>query len=183
MKTILAGLLAFAAVAPAAQAAGFVDEVRVGASIQSAGPIASNLERGAAVAGEVFFASPRLFSVIGKPRPVIGLSVATDEAATSFAHAGLGWRASLPVSRLFLDLGLGVAVHDGRVSFDPAVDLPRDDNAFLGCPVQFRLSGGPGVRVAPRVTAALQWEHLSNAGICDENEGLDNIGVRLGVSF
>ncbi|MEO0694529.1 MAG: acyloxyacyl hydrolase [Pseudomonadota bacterium] len=162
-----------------------VDEVRAGVSLQSSGPVAPNVERGAAVAGEIVFDSPDFLDWgFVEGRPQIGGSVALDKDATSFGHAGLTWRLGSPVTRPFLDFGVGIAVHDGRTDFDPLVDDPRTANeAFLGCRALARMFVAPGVKVAPKVRMSLQWEHLSNANLCGENEGLDNFGFRLGVDF
>lgn len=166
----------------AAFAAGPVEEVRAGVSLQSVGPISANVERGVALGAEVLFARLPV-AWLGSPMPSLGGSLATAENSTSFAHAGLVWRIEPPATRLYFDLGAGAAVHDGRVSFNPAADFPRVGEAFLGCRTLFRLAGGPGVRIGDRLTAHVQWEHLSNAGLCAENEGLDNWGVRLGWRF
>jgi len=164
--------------------AGPVEEVRLGVSLQSSGPLAVEVEDGAAFGGEVIFKSPDLFSFIGKAKPHFGVSVATDGDATSFAYAGLTWRANFFSEKgIFVDFGLGGAVHNGRISFDPFVDGARPDGSFLGCPVLFRLHGGPGIKINERWTALIQFEHLSNAGFCDENEGLDNLGLRFGYTF
>jgi lipid A 3-O-deacylase len=162
-----------------AQAAGGVSEISAGLSLQSVGPISPNVERGAAVAGEIKFA-PLGAGFLGHPRPAIGFSIATDNAATSFAYAGIDWRA--PVGRMwFIDFGFGAAIHDGETGFDPVVDFPRQGKAFLGCRALFRLHGGPGVKLAPRIALHAEFEHLSNANLCGENEGLDNIGLRVSI--
>ena len=163
--------------------AGGIDEIRAGASIQSVSGIADNLEDGVALSGEIIFDSPKPLKWLFNARPHLGASVALDEAATSYGYAGLTWRLRAPMSRFYFDAGVGGAVHNGETSFDPAIHIPRPDSAFLGCRGLFRLHATPGVRILPRTTLSIQYEHLSNAGICDENEGLDNLGVRLGVRF
>lgn len=160
-----------------------IDEVRAGVSVQSSGPVAASEEDGAAFAAEVLFPSLDFIALLGKPRPHLGLSVATDGDATSFVYAGLTWHLSVWDGKVFFEFGGGGAVHDGRVSFNPTLDRPQSGQSFLGCPVLFRLHGGPGISIGRNWTAVLQFEHLSNANLCSENEGLDNIGLRLGRRF
>lgn len=181
-KVLLGTIIgSFAVISPAIAG---IDEVRAGASIQSSGPLAPNVEEGTALAGEILFDAPS-FLKWGplQGRPSIGGSIATSENATSFGHAGLSWRLSAPAMPAFIDFGAGLAVHNGETSFDPATDFPRVGSAFLGCRALARLHVAPGVKIGPRVRASVQWEHLSNAGLCSENEGLDNLGFRLGVKF
>lgn len=160
-----------------------VEEVRAGISSQSVSFFSPDVEDGVAISGEFLFRSPDILAVIWDPKPHLGFSLATADNGTSFVYSGLTWQQFFFNDKVFFDFGIGGAVHDGRVSFDPVVDLPRADGAFLGCPVLFRLHAGPGIRLSERWSASLQWEHLSNAGLCDENEGLDNIGFRLGYRF
>jgi hypothetical protein len=157
------------------------EELRVGASVQSVGPVAPNVEKGGAVAGEILFI-PVDLEFLGSPMPHIGGSIALNDQATSFGYAGLTWRADL-TRRAYFDFGVGGAVHDGRTSFDPTTDFPRRGSAFLGCRALFRLHVSPGVRVGERYSIGLQWEHLSNANLCRENEGLDNWGIRFGLQL
>lgn len=177
MRLLLAAT--FASLPLAAQAAGGISELSLGASLQSVGPISPNVERGGAIAAEAKF-NPVGPGWLARPRPAIGISIAADDAATSFAYASLDWR--IPVGPAwFIDFGFGGAVHDGATDLDPAVDFPRRGEAFLGCRALFRLHGGPGVRLAPRISLRAEFEHLSNANLCEENEGLDNLGLRLSV--
>lgn len=175
----LAGLM----MASSPAQAGSVEEVRAGLSAQSVGFISPDVEDGVAFSGEVLFKAPDILSAIWNPKPHIGFSLATAGNGTSYIYSGLTWRKSFLSEKFFVDVGVGGAIHDGRISFNPAIDLPRTDGSFLGCPVLFRLHAAPGIRLNERWSASLQWEHLSNAGLCDENEGLDNIGFRLSYRF
>ena len=165
----------------AGAAANPLHEVRLGASVQSVGPVSPNVEDGGAIAAEVLF-GPIDLGPLGAPMPHLGGSLALDEDATSFGYLGLTWRAELSKT-LFFDFGVGGAAHDGRTSFNPSTDLPRTGSAFLGCRALFRLHVSPGVRVSKRAALLVQWEHLSNANLCRENEGLDNWGARFAYSF
>lgn len=179
--------LAAAAFALAAAASSFsaaaspFDEARGGVLIQGLGPFSPNKEDGVAINGEVVFKPIADFRSLGTLRPNLGLSVATGEFATNSLYAGLLWQVELS-SRLFFDAGLGLAVHDGETRFDPADPLINERN-YLGCRALLRLSADLGYRLTDRLSAMIHVDHVSNAGLCSENEGLDNTGFRLGYSF
>lgn len=167
-----------------ASAQGLIDELRGGVAAQGFGGQGVDKEQGAAVNGEVVFRSPEFLSVLLAPRPIVGATIAVDSDATSQIYAGLDWRFDL-TERFFINGGVGGALHNGETGpFDPAVDMDRGGHTvFLGCRALFRLSADAGVRVTRRINASVYWAHLSNAGLCDPNEGLDNLGVRLGLEF
>lgn len=160
------------------------DEVRAGVYAQGCCGPGSDKEQGAAINAEALFASPDFLSVLGAPRPLIGATVATDSDATSQIYSGLEWRVDV-TPRWFVAAGAGVAVHNGETDrFDPVADAGRvDHTVFLGCRALFRLAGDVGYRLTGRVSASFHWNHISNAGLCRENEGLDQMGARLGLSF
>ncbi len=172
---------ALATLPAAATAAGPIDEVRGGVLLQGLGPFSPNKEDGVGLNGEVLFRRVESLSFIGSPRPQLGFSAATGKYATSSIYAGFNWGVDF-ASRFFVDGGVGLAVHDGEVSFNPADPL-IDERNFLGCRVLARLSADVGVRITGRVSASLHADHMSNAGLCSENEGLDSAGLRLGVKF
>lgn len=157
------------------------DEVRIGAVSQGLGPFSPNKEDGVGINGELLFRSVVNSVPGGSLRPHAGITVATGENATSQIYAGLTWEQRF-ARRFFLDAGVGVAVHDGETDFDP-FDPDFLDKSYLGCRALFRLSAGLGYMVTDRVSASVHVDHISNADICDENEGLDNTGVRLGYRF
>lgn len=185
MRAIAAVIAALAACALApAHAIVPVKEVRAGVFAQACcGGVGSSKEQGAAINAEAVFASPRVLSFIGAPRPVAGLTVATDGDATSQIYGGLEWKAE--ISRFFIAAGAGVAVHNGETDrYDPIADAGRvSHTVFFGCPVLFRLAGDIGYQASERIAVSLHWNHISNAELCSENEGLDQMGVRLGLSF
>ena len=160
------------------------DEVRVGVYAQSCCGFGSDKEQGAAINGEALFNPPRFLSVLGSPRPLIGATIAFDSDATSQVYAGVEWKFDV-TPRWFVAAGVGSAIHNGEADrFDPVADAARvDSTVFYGCRVLFRLAGDVGYRLTDRVSASFHWNHISNAGLCRDNEGLDQIGGRLGLSF
>jgi lipid A 3-O-deacylase len=164
--------------------AGAVDEARIGVLAQGVGGWSPDMEHGVGVNLELLFKSPDFMSVIGSPRPVLGVSIATDKDATSQAYAGFEWKTYL--TRRFFAAGmLGGAIHNGETDpFDPVADAARFTNTqFLGCRALFRLGADFGYDLTERVSASFHWDHISNAGLCVDNEGLDNIGMRIGYRF
>jgi hypothetical protein len=96
---------------------------------------------------------------------------------TSYAFAGLAWRAPL-WGPLFLEIGLGGAVND---SSRDRHNLRQTD---LGCPVTFRESGGVGWRFDEHFDIVVGIEHISHANLCSSlNPGLTSAGVRVGYRF
>ncbi len=171
-------------VSPAgAQTEKALDEVRVGVFGQSWGGPGSDKEQTPSVNIEALFRSPRFLSVIGAPRPNLGATIAADFDATHQFYGGLEWDVSLG-GKFFAAAGAGLAVHTGETKFDPVADAARAaDTVFLGCRVLFRVSADVGYAVTERARLSLHVDHLSNAGICFPNEGLDNAGIRLGYRF
>lgn len=183
MKLLIAAIVGCIWFSGVAAAAGPLEEVRAGLYAQSCCGFGSSKEDGAAINAEAVFKSPRILSVLAAPRPVVGATFATDGDATNQIYAGLEWRAE--AARWFVAGGVGGVVHDGETDrFDPIEDAARaNSTVFYGCRVLFRLAGDVGYRVTDRLSASFHWNHISNAGICSENEGMDQIGLRLGLQL
>lgn len=179
------GLAAIAGLALlSAPAAAGVDEVRGGVLAQGCCGNGSNKEDGVSINLEALFDSPRFLSVLGAPRPLIGASVATDGDATSQLYGGFEWKLDF-TDRFFAAATAGATIHNGETdAFDPVADAGRVmDTVFYGCRVLFRIGGDLGYRLTERVNASVHWNHISNAGLCSDNEGLDHLGLRVGYSF
>ncbi len=175
-------LIAMAPVSASAEIT--IEELRGGILAQGCCGQGTNKEDGVAINAEIVFAAPKFLSVLGSPRPVVGASVATNAGATSQFYSGLEWRFTLS-PRFFVSAGAGGAIHDGEADdFDPVADAARvSSTLFLGCRALFRINGNAGYQINERLSAMFYWAHISNAGLCRENEGLDHTGMRLGYSF
>lgn len=156
---------------------GFVSEFRLGASVHDpSGP-----ESGSGnLNGEILFAKPfraadSLWDLF-VPRPHFGGS-ANFAGKTSYAYAGLTWTFDITPS-LFAEASFGGAVHNGDTR--PVAVI---DRAALGCSPLFRESGSLGYRIDSRWSVMATVEHLSNAGLCSQNRGLTNVGLRVGYTF
>lgn len=184
----VAGLLAATGVAfatgagPARAADGIVDELKFGVLDHDIGIGGHHKEPGADINGEVLFTSPSLLSIIWSPRPHVGLSINTDRKTDQF-YAGLTWRL-LNFERVFtgsdaiyLNGSLGGAVHDGHLNSGGSNDKQ------LGSRVLFRESLEIGYQFVPRQSISIFADHISDAGLTSQNQGISNLGVRYGYGF
>jgi lipid A 3-O-deacylase len=150
------------------------EEIRVGM-------FAANLEEGGSeeadmlVNGELLFGRPEhnygnpILDHFLRPRPHIGFSVAPDDGTNQF-YAGFTWDIKL-TDRLFLETSFGGTLHDGPTA--------SDDPDSYGCSLLFRESASLGYAITETTRLLLTVDHMSNASLCDQNQGLTNAGVRL----
>jgi len=152
-----------------------VSEVRGGVYAHDISFWSFHRENGADINGEVLFVSPSWLEAIWAPRPHLGVTVNTD-GNTSHAYGGLTWEYDLP-SDFFVDANLGLSVHNGYL------DTNKSKRKSLGSPVLFRLGAALGYNLTEKVNVSVQFEHMSNAYLANPNEGMDNVGLRLGYRF
>lgn len=169
--------------AHALDSGGPLSELRGGVLAHDRGPFGGNEEDGVAINAEFLFDTPDFLEWALEPRPIIGFSLAPKNNATSHAYLGLAWEQDL-WRRLFGYGSIGAAIHDA----DQLEEIDPDTNEInpqkaLGCRGLLHTSFGLGFRITDRANVALHVEHISNANLCDKNEGIDNIGVRLGWSL
>lgn len=152
-------------------------ELRFGASAHEiSGPESGSL----AITGEVLFAKP--FQLANPaydfliPRLHLGGSLNTA-GDTSFAYAGFTWTYDI-TQRFFVEASFGGAIHDGDTGY--VVSAGRN---ALGCSPLFRESLGLGYRFTENWSVVANVEHMSNAGLCDNNRGLTNVGAKVGYRF
>jgi lipid A 3-O-deacylase len=155
-----------------------LDEVRLGALV-------ANLDEGDSeeadtlINGELLFGGPErsygspLLDYFLRPRPHIGFSVTPDDG-TNQVYAGLTWDVKL-FGGLFFETSFGGTVHDGPTD--------SDDPDSYGCSVLFRESASLGYELSEQLRVMVTVDHMSNAGLCDQNQGLTNAGVRLGYRW
>ncbi|MEL7490748.1 MAG: acyloxyacyl hydrolase [Pseudomonadota bacterium] len=165
-----------------AHAESVIDEARVGVLAQSCCGYSPDNEQGVGINFEAAFRSPGFLRIIGAPRPLIGGTLATDSDGTNHAYAALEWRYDF--SKYFVSGAVGGAVHDGTLNDggDPFL-AARGDTIFFGCRVLIKVGLNAGVRLTDRINAAAHWSHISNGTLCRPNNGLDQLGVRIGVGF
>ena len=164
----------------------WISEIRGGILKHSISPIGHDAkETGIDGNLEVLFASPGWLSWLLKPRPQIGASFNASDNNTDVLYAGLQWEWRFWDS-FFFDFSFGGAVHNGELSYDAGVAFPEyaGRRRELGCRALFRESFELGWRFWERHNLSVMWAHYSHGGICgDQNEGLDNLGMRYGYRF
>ena len=150
------------------------------------GVFAGNLEENVDEQAEVYITGEALFSKIGhqyadpildillRPRPHVGFSLTPDEGGTQMVYAGVTWEVPL-TDWMFIEASFGGAVHDGPTDGD-------DANSY-GCAVNFRESASLGFNLGDSWRLLLTVDHVSNGGLCDQNQGITNAGVRLGYRW
>lgn len=111
----------------------------------------------------------------GAVRPNLGVSINNREY-TSQAYAGLLWNRPFD-GGWFFNTGVGLSIHNGER------ETRRPDEKQLGSRVLFRIPFEFGLTFADRHSVSLTFDHVSNAGLADENEGLDTVGVLYGYRF
>ncbi len=191
-SVILAGLMMLVATPAMAQnlldphpLAGVVDELRIGLHAHdvhhAALPFSVNqwrLNQIEDISFDLLFTSPDLdvFRWMGSPRPEVGATL-TLGGKDSMAHLGLTWQLPIFETPVYLEGTFGAAIHDGALTGA----APGRKN--FGCQVNFYERFGVGMHVSDNVTATLTYEHTSNNGWCQANDGLSNFGLRLGWKF
>ncbi len=176
-------LLWTAGAAAAEEPGGWLDEVRLGVlghdvpfpdahGWETPDPFGHRFEGGANLNPELLLHRLDGWSLIGAPQPHVGISVNTA-GYTSYVYGGLTWRATF--WRHFLaEAYFGLAVHDGEL------EDGTGEWASLGSRALFRGGGAVGAELGARWRCTLIWEHMSNAGLAEHNDGMDSLGVRVG---
>jgi len=72
---------------------------------------------------------------------------------------------------------LGGGIHDGHLYSAPPA------RKVLGSRLLFRESGEAGYQLTRSISLSVMLDHLSNAGLASHNQGLTNVGARVGVTF
>lgn len=179
MARVLVGVLAlFGALLAGPAASQIVSEVKIGAAFHDPPVFGARKEgRDFDLNGEVLFVSPDILRSLWAPRPHLGLQV-NLAGETSQAYAGLTWQYDFQ-SGAFAAGSLGLAIHDGELDSD------RRDRKSLGGRVLFRESIELGYRFGEerRHALSIMLSHVSNAGIYEQNEGMDTIAARYGIRF
>ena len=154
----------------------FVSTVTLGVQAHDVGILSPRDEGGQNANLEILFATPDDFlEELFSPRPHLGLQV-NDAGDTDQAYLGLTWDFDL-IESLYGALSFGLSVHDGTLQG------VRYEDKELGSRVLFRESIELGLKISDRHTLSVMFDHVSNAGLAEVNEGLDTLGIRLGYQF
>lgn len=130
---------------------------------------------------DIVFA-PHLDVLWGTIRPAVGGTVTLGDG-TSYGYADARYEIAGPLDTFF-GIGLGFAVHDGALEPNGFVPPGGHCDKALGSRVLFHVPIEIGVTVAERLRLSAYFEHVSNGWLgTDVNEGMDNIGARVGYKF
>jgi lipid A 3-O-deacylase len=152
-----------------------ISEIRLGALVHDEGPFSRNEEDGFDLNLEVLFVSPKFLHIVWAPRPHLGANI-NSGSDTSQVYMGLSWEWSF-WGNWFAGFSFGGSVHDGKL------ETLQTDRKELGCRLLFRESIDVGYRFGGRHGVSGFLDHISNANLCDRNEGLENYGIRYGYKF
>lgn len=176
---VAAGLLLAPVASHRAMAGDFVHSLKLGVLAHDVPDLWSGFQveqNSADINLEVQF-SPSVPVFGGTLRPAVGVSINTV-GDTSHAYLDARWQIEGP-SRLFFEIGLGAAVHDGETGGTGA-----DPNLkWLGSRVLFHIPIEVGLHLDDHNDVSVYFEHTSNAYTQTDNEGLDRIGIRYGYRF
>jgi len=161
----------------------WVDEVKLGvlSHDNALWGLGHHVEPGADLNVEVLGPSPAFLQGLWAPRPHLGFSVNTA-GATDYGYLGLTWRGRpwrplLPLLEgLFVAGSLGGAIHDGYLNTAPP------EHKLLGTRLLFRYSLEGGYQLTRGVNVSFMLDHLSNGHVVRHNQGLNELGVRIGLS-
>lgn len=173
-KAALAAV-ALAMISPA-HAEPLISEIKGGVMDHDVNFLGSSKEDGLNVNMEVLFATPDILRPLWAPRPHVGVHINTA-GDTSQAYAGLTWTLRSERFPIWAAASFGGSIHNGETGRGD-----RDEKE-LGSRALFRESVEVGYDINQRLNVSLIFDHVSNASLADENEGLNNFGVRFGYRF
>lgn len=165
------------AYAPPAASMSFLSEIRGGVlahnpAARESGSVDVSLEL---LTVKPFTSADPLVNIF-LPRLHLGTSINT-RGDTSQVYAGFTWNYDI-TEKLFFEASFGGALHNGKTG----EFVPRD-RASLGCSPLFRESASLGYRFDRNWSIMATIEHVSNAKLCNDNQGLTSYGVRVGYAF
>jgi lipid A 3-O-deacylase len=182
-NTIVSFLLSLVVALPACAQEGlkeqnqkWLSEIRMGILAHDV-PVWSRTrkESGVDFNAELIFGWPNCSILTGLLRSNLGFTL-NNQGDTSKIYSGFLWEHRWQ-SAVFLDLGLGLAAHNGKLQTN------NDDKKELGSRILFRIPVELGFLFAKHHGVSIMFAHVSNAYLADPNEGLDVIGLRYSYRF
>jgi lipid A 3-O-deacylase len=124
--------------------------------------------------------APHIDLLGGTIRPALGGTI-TNGSGTSYGYGDARFEIEGPL-RTFFGVGLGLAVHDG--SLQPEQTASEHRKKALGSRALFHVPLEIGVTPTPSIRLSAYFEHVSNGWLgTSVNEGMDNLGLRIGYAF
>ncbi len=159
-------------------AASWLTVVRGGVLAHDVGLFGGSEEHGADLNLELLFVSPAWMEKLWAPHPHLGVCLHTDND-TNQVYGGLTWE-KVFINHIFLDFSLGLTLHDGDLHCSHHY---CHDDKDLGSAVLFREALELGYNITQHHSLSLIVSHMSNAGLSNDNDGMDHVGIRYGYSF
>lgn len=131
-----------------------------------------------AAAGEV----PAVLRWLVQPRPTVGLDVNTA-GQTDQAYVGATWTWQLAGNVFRAGDGVTVGYFFGSSFNNGEIHATQSDRKSLGANVLFREAIELGYRITPVYEVSLHFDHVSNAGLAQYNQSINDLGARLGIRF
>jgi lipid A 3-O-deacylase len=162
------------ALAPAPPPEPFINELRLGGFLHDLDSPEKN--KGEDLNAELLFIKPwGTPDQWWLPRPELGTTI-NFEGGTSTVYAGAAWQYNI-TDWAFVEATFGGSLNNGKHS-----DFYSDRNG-MGCNWAFRESASLGFNLTDHWRLMGTIEHNSNAGLCSNNRGLTNYGLRVGYKF
>lgn len=182
----LAAALTLALPSSALAQPALLDELRLGVYDHDTDIFSSKKEAGADLILEVLTRRITWLDFIGGPRFLVGAAVNTS-GQTNQLYVGLirTWElfqdVATPGDAIFLEGTLGGTWHDGKLD---VIGTPEEaDWKSHGSRLLFRSNIGIGYRFNAKWSVTLNFNHISNAGLADPNEGMNDIGLTLNMKL
>jgi len=172
-KTTATAVREPAAIKASTRSRGFgVSAVVLGFGGHDVGAFGHRKESGKDINAEIRFTplGGWIWDFILSPEPHIGVHYNTA-GNTNQVYIGGTWMYYLGWG-IFAGGSLSIAMHDGETETEAL------DRKELGLPVLFRESAELGYRITDHHGVSVHLDHISNAGIDENNEGLDTFGLR-----
>jgi lipid A 3-O-deacylase len=154
----------------------WISEVRFGL-VDNGVPLVSRhrKEHGIGPSADVLLGRPTFSLWSGVVRPIVGGGINSDRDGTDRLYGALLW--GIEKSPYFLDLGLGLAVHDGQLHGDDP------NQKYYGSRVLFYGQVDAGYSITYHHRLSFFFDHMSNAYLAEPNNGLNTIGIRYCYRF
>ena len=141
-------------------------EYRLGLSMHD---VERRVEGGPSLSFEKIFDKPEKWHpFLGRPHLGTQISLANN---THLIYAGSTWEI-FKKGKFSGELAFGAALHSG------VRDIKNNKLGF-GCKINFREMIAFGYKVRENTILQLSAQHMSNGSLCDPNQGLTSVGLRL----
>jgi lipid A 3-O-deacylase len=183
LTSALCSIACFAANAARADVGGLLSEARFGVYEHDASVLGHQKETGADLGLEFLF---QPVDLLFGARPIIG-GLANTSGETNQVYVGATWTWDFLSNivqegdGLYVEGTLGGGWNDGEINVtDPYESQHRKS---LGSHFLFREDVDLGYHITPVWSVALSYNHISDADLAVRNEGLNDIGLRIGMKF